>query len=75
MGFEPSACAVVEDSLPGIQAGMAAGMRVVAFQPYEIDPQIPSDVLVIKHLSELKTLLSGHAAEPGVAADGAAPRS
>ena len=56
MGFEPAACTVVEDSLPGIQAGISAGMQVVAFQPYEVDPEIPKGVRVIRHLSELRTL-------------------
>ena len=28
LGVEPSGCGVVEDSLPGIQAGLAAGMQV-----------------------------------------------
>ena len=31
MGAEPSACLVVEDSLPGLRAAAAAGMRAVAF--------------------------------------------
>jgi HAD superfamily hydrolase (TIGR01509 family) len=31
MGFDPSTTAVVEDSLPGIQAAVAAGMRALAF--------------------------------------------
>jgi HAD superfamily hydrolase (TIGR01509 family) len=31
MGFEPAATAVVEDTVPGVQAGRAAGMRVLAF--------------------------------------------
>ena len=31
MGFEPATTAVVEDSLPGIQAARAAGMRALAF--------------------------------------------
>jgi HAD superfamily hydrolase (TIGR01509 family) len=44
MGVEPDACAVVEDSLPGIQAGLAAGMQVFAFQPHETDPRIPEEV-------------------------------
>lgn len=30
-GVEPAACAVVEDSVAGIQAGKAAGMRVIGF--------------------------------------------
>lgn len=31
MGFDPATTAVVEDSLPGVQAAIAAGMRVLAF--------------------------------------------
>jgi HAD superfamily hydrolase (TIGR01509 family) len=38
MGVDPAACAVIEDSLAGVQAGMAAGMQVYAYTP-EGDPQ------------------------------------
>lgn len=31
MGFPPEDCVVIEDSLPGVQAGVAAQMRVLAF--------------------------------------------
>ena len=31
LGFPPSECVVIEDSEPGIQAGRAAGMRVLAY--------------------------------------------
>jgi HAD superfamily hydrolase (TIGR01509 family) len=31
MGFDPAATTVVEDTVPGVQAGRAAGMRVLAF--------------------------------------------
>jgi len=31
MGFDPATTAVVEDSVPGIQAAVAAGMRALAF--------------------------------------------
>ena len=31
MGYPPSECAVIEDSDPGIQAGLAAAMRVLAY--------------------------------------------
>lgn len=31
MAFDPSQTTVIEDSVPGVQAGRAAGMRVLAF--------------------------------------------
>lgn len=31
MGFEPTQCAVIEDSVNGVKAGRAAGMRVIGF--------------------------------------------
>ncbi len=31
MGFEPADCVVIEDSLPGVRAASAAGMRVVGY--------------------------------------------
>lgn len=31
MGHVPETCIVIEDSLPGVQAGMAAGMRVLGY--------------------------------------------
>jgi HAD superfamily hydrolase (TIGR01509 family) len=34
MGFDPATTAVVEDSLLGVQAGRAAGMKVFAFASY-----------------------------------------
>ena len=57
MGIEPHRCAVVEDSWPGIQAGLAAGMTVYAFQPRDSDPRIPSQVSIVHRLSELRPLL------------------
>jgi HAD superfamily hydrolase (TIGR01509 family) len=62
MGTAPGDCAVVEDSLPGILAGLAAGMRVFAFQPEGVDPRIPSDVTVVKRLLDLHGVFGGAAA-------------
>jgi HAD superfamily hydrolase (TIGR01509 family) len=57
MGIAAGDCAVVEDSLPGIHAGLAAGMSVFAFQPHQVDSRIPSEVMVVKDLLELRSLL------------------
>jgi len=43
MGFEPADCIVIEDSVPGTQAGIAAGMRVFS---YHGDPHTNRDGLV-----------------------------
>lgn len=56
MGVAAEDCAVVEDSLPGIHAGLAAGMKVFAFQPQGVDARIPREVTVIKALLELRDL-------------------
>jgi beta-phosphoglucomutase-like phosphatase (HAD superfamily) len=58
LGVDPSQCVVIEDSLPGIQAGLAAGMSVFALQPEGIQLDISNDVTVVRHLSELKPLLA-----------------
>lgn len=57
MGVEPADCAVIEDSLPGIEAGIRAGMRVFAFQPTMVDERIPAGVTVIQSMLELHTVL------------------
>lgn len=62
LGVAAQDCAVVEDSLPGIQAGIAAGMTVFAFQPNDVDPRIPADVTVVRELLALPKLLAGGAA-------------
>lgn len=53
LGALPAACVVVEDSVVGVQAGLAAGMRVFAFQPGEVDGQMPAGARVIRQLGEL----------------------
>ena len=39
MGFEPKDCVVIEDSLAGMTAGLKAGMTVIAFLGFEIEPK------------------------------------
>ena len=54
MGVAPQCCAVVEDSLPGIQAGLAAGMQVFALIPPDaLSPDVLRQIRFIKDLSEL----------------------
>ncbi len=51
MGFEPEDCVVVEDSPAGVEAGRAAGMRVLGFGE-ELDAD-----LVFTTMADLPTLL------------------
>lgn len=60
MGFDPATTTVVEDSIPGVQAAVAAGMAVVAYASHT-DP----DVLAVAgarpflDMAELPALLMG----------------
>ncbi|HVZ41079.1 MAG TPA: HAD-IA family hydrolase [Candidatus Kapabacteria bacterium] len=60
MGVKPSECAVVEDSMPGIQAGIAAGMMVYALDSGHDAGPLPPGVQVIRHLLELPHALAAH---------------
>ncbi|RFB67611.1 MULTISPECIES: HAD-IA family hydrolase [unclassified Herbaspirillum] len=53
MGVAPARCAVVEDSLPGVKAGLAAGMTVFALQSEDHVLTLPDGVHVIRELAEL----------------------
>lgn len=54
MGFAAEECAVVEDSVPGMEAGLAAGMRVFALcAEADIPPHIRTRVEQIGSLREL----------------------
>jgi HAD superfamily hydrolase (TIGR01509 family) len=59
-GAVPSTCAVVEDSLFGIQAGLAAGMKVFAYHPHGDETELQSlGATVFRHMNELPALLQG----------------
>lgn len=54
MGVSPAACAVVEDSVPGMLAGLAAGMQVYAVAPAQpLPPPLVGKVRVLQRLEDL----------------------
>jgi len=57
MGFEANECMVLEDSLVGIQAAEAAGMKAVLYDPHDIH-SIAVSRFRIKIFSDLLKLLS-----------------
>jgi HAD superfamily hydrolase (TIGR01509 family) len=57
MGAAPARCLVVEDSEPGVAAGLAAGMRVVALAPEGRPAWLPDGVPAIGKLAELPRFL------------------
>ena len=59
LGCAPPACAVVEDSLPGLRAGLAAGMQVFSLHPPAGLPQdVASQVHFIDGLATLQAWLA-----------------
>ncbi|MEQ1728477.1 MAG: HAD-IA family hydrolase [Vicinamibacterales bacterium] len=61
LGVAPGDCAVIEDSLPGMLAGLAAGMTVFAFQPHGVDPRTPPETLPLMKLLDLRERLAASA--------------
>jgi len=57
MGFAPKECLVIEDSEKGIQAGVAAGMKTVLFDPDDLHSQ-PKGVDCINHMKKLQKIIS-----------------
>ncbi len=58
LGVTPSACGVVEDSLPGIQAGLAAGMQVFSLHPRQgLPAEVAERVQFIDDLHQLHAWL------------------
>jgi HAD superfamily hydrolase (TIGR01509 family) len=58
LGFEPSQCAVVEDSEYGIEAGVKAGMTTFAYDPHsELKPR--DHVTTVRSLRELIPVFGG----------------
>jgi len=59
LGIHPSRCAVVEDAIPGVEAGIAAGMTVFAFS--EHDRWNHERVHIIRRLDDVRSYLSATA--------------
>ncbi|MFS4456146.1 HAD-IA family hydrolase [Maribacter sp. 2304DJ31-5] len=58
MGFQPKECAVIEDSLVGVQAALAGGFDVFMYSKSDSDNSIDHNkVTVFKHMGELSELL------------------
>ncbi len=59
MGFYPSECLVVEDSLKGIESRLAAGMKTVLFDPINLYHKV-SGVQRIDKMKKLNDIISAH---------------
>jgi HAD superfamily hydrolase (TIGR01509 family) len=58
MGVAPEQCAVVEDSLPGVQAGIAAGMHTFVLEGQALPIELSGSVHVLGCLEDLLTWFS-----------------
>ena len=57
LGIAAENCAVIEDSVFGLKAGLAAGMQVFGFDPHQKLPQDLGPVRYFDRLSQLSSLL------------------
>jgi HAD superfamily hydrolase (TIGR01509 family) len=59
MGVTPTRCIVIEDSMSGMQAGVAAGMQVIAYIAEHLPaPALPDpSIKTVRHLADLEPLL------------------
>lgn len=58
MGFAPNQCAVIEDSAPGVQAAVAAGMQAIAYAPHDRADEFEKlGAICITNMAELENLI------------------
>lgn len=53
LNFKPAYCVVFEDSFAGIEAGLRAGMKVIAVASTHQPDQLPQNLMIIKDFSEI----------------------
>lgn len=59
MGYAPEACIVIEDTIFGVQAGIAAGMKVLCYQPLAAHRyDVPHGVVVFDSMQQLPQLVT-----------------
>ncbi len=71
LGADPTRCVVVEDSIPGVRAALAAGMRVLGYAgagPEAAMELAEAGAEVFHHMRDLPTLLTSPAAGSAVPA-------
>lgn len=60
LGAAPERCVVIEDSPAGIEAALAAGMRVVAIATTHAQEELESADALAMRLSDIKVLINRH---------------
>ena len=58
LGFAPQECCVIEDSKPGVTAGLAAGMEVIAITNTHPADELRQAHHVVRSYAEIEALLS-----------------
>jgi HAD superfamily hydrolase (TIGR01509 family) len=57
LGVDPAACVVIEDSVAGVTAARAAGMRVIGITNSTTPDRLHAAQAVVRHYSEVRALL------------------
>jgi sugar-phosphatase len=68
LGVEPNACVVLEDAPAGIEAGKAAGAKVVAVRTTHPDEELGQADAIVAHVGELLEGASVRSSSPNSAA-------